>query len=438
VGTTRITNIRERVGDTENSLKQLRNQIATGSSDPELLHQIKSDLQQLHTELVGLSEEQLTTASSEAVENTIKEVKKARKTLNPDLAIEKQWASDTSPPRITFNAEGTPIIGIEPDIGEPFELTIEDFEGLSAKLSELNSKHEQLRAESQEFQKEIETLRENFSEVDDNLSNRLEEFEQQFDNISTQYASLQEKFSETEDEISTRLGEFEQRFDDMSSRIENDRETFQNELEELRTKRDELQEEIDEFQDRQDETAELQGEVENLKSEASDLLRETVSGELADEFESRKQDLKTTLRWWKGASVASIIILVVFSIWVYLDITATEAASYGMLSKVALILPVSVMVWFSVSNYSRQKRLMHEYEFRKNIAVSLPGFRERLEDLTTEENQDLVAEAILQTMNKIYSNPQDGVAENKGQQDGTPQVANEAGTVGSLLQRLNN
>jgi myosin heavy subunit len=384
----------------EADLEKLSDEIAKESVDSSTLDQALSKAEYLSSELRTLYERQLTPAALDELENAIEEVETIKEELSIGSIESNNSDQGQSSTDVTFDTDGESVIQIELESGDRSELSIEELEDFVDKISEIDSYHENIESSFTDIRKEFEEFKTELSEVDQ--------------------------------EVTEQMNTFETRFDEMSNRLENDRDTFQQELEEVRSEREHLQKEVNEFKDRQDAVEDLQSEVESLKEEASDLLQETVSGELAAEFENRKQDLQNTLRWWKGASVVSIILLIGFAIWIYFDITASEAATYGLFSKVALILPVSVMVWFSVSNYNRQKRLMHEYEFKKNIAVSMPGFRERLESLTSEDDQELVAAAVLQTMDKIYTNPQEVT---DGQSDQTPQVANETGTIGSLLQR---
>lgn len=384
----------------EADLEELSDEIAGGSVDSSILDEALKKAVYLCSELRSLYEEQITPAPSDEIEYAIEEAEAIKKELSIDSIESNNTGGGQYSSNITFDTDGESVIQIELETGDTLELSIEDLEEFAERISEINSQYSDI--------------------------------EKSFSDIRERFEIFEEDLTEIDKDVADQMDTFETRFDEMSNRLENDRNTFKQELEEVRSEREQLQKEVNEFEDRQDAVGDLQSEVESLKQEASDLLQETVSGELAAEFENRKQDLQDTLRWWKGASFVSIILLIAFAIWIYFDITASEAATYGIFSKVALILPVSVMVWFSVSNYNRQKRLMHEYEFKKNIAVSMPGFRERLESLTSEDDQEVVAEAVLQTMNKIYTNPQEAT---DGQSDQTPQVANETGTVGALLQR---
>jgi len=258
----------------------------------------------------------------------------------------------------------------------------------------------------------------------------LSKIEEAIESIN-KFEKLEAEFNSIEDKIDS----FDKQFQRLTDDLERDREEFEEQIERLRSKEDEIENQIAELEEKQNQVERLSSELEALEDEASDLLRESVSGKLAEEFGKRKDELHDTLKYWKAASVVSIILLVGSSVWVYFDVSSTASSSAVALSKIALLLPVSVAVWFTVSNYNQQKRLMHEYEFKKNIIRSLPGFRERLEALLPDEDQEKVAEAVLYTMENVYSNPQQNIDNEQSSNQEVP-LGNSQGSVSSLLQLL--
>lgn len=48
---------------------------------------------------------------------------------------------------------------------------------------------------------------------------------------------------------------------------------------------------------------------------------------------------------------------------------------------------------------------MEEYEFKSNIALSLMGFREVLREELPEDERDKIGQFVIDTMEKIYSDP---------------------------------
>lgn len=310
----------------------------------------------------------------------------------------------------------------------------DEWKGISFELSEVESNL--LKPFNENVADLIEEVKES-EEIVDSLSDLegdfkyLTKMEEAIESLS-RLEELEAEFNS----IETKIESFDKRFQRLTDGLERDREEFEEQIERLKDKENMVEDQIEKLEDKQSQVEELSDELETLKTEASDLLRESVAGKLAEEFGKRKDNLQHTLRYWKAASIMSILLLIGSSIWVYFDISSTASSSTVSLSKIALLLPVSVAVWFTVSNYSQQKRLMHEYEFKKNVIRSLPGFRERLEALLPDEKQEKVAEAVLYTMENVYSNPQQNIDNEQSSDEEVP-LGNSQGSVSSLLQLIN-
>lgn len=243
----------------------------------------------------------------------------------------------------------------------------------------------------------------------------------------------------TERNITTQNSEIEllkDRLESLEDRFEQEETIYQEKLNKLDDLRESVEYNLDKFQKERENIGEVEDKLNNLEDQASNLLKETVSGTLAEEFEKRRDELEDTLKWWKYSAVGSIIILIGAALLIYSDISNSTGNTSVTFSKIAILLPISVAVWFTVANYRSQKRLMREYEFKMNMAKTMPGFRERLEDLLPEENQELVADAVLQTMEKIYTNPVNNTVDSEDK-DSKMVPGNSDGTVGTLLRNWN-
>lgn len=185
-----------------------------------------------------------------------------------------------------------------------------------------------------------------------------------------------------------------------------------------------LSETLNEIEQKKEEISKTHGELEDVKDKAdnladltSDMAQGQASKSLGKHFSDRQKSLKRSAKFWMTVSFISILGLIITSFAIYRDISVQDAASVVVLSKIALLLPVSVAVWFSVSNYNHGKDLMREYEFKANMALTLMGFREILINDMPDENQDVVGEVVVDTMDKIYSNPMENVNPDKNNQE---------------------
>lgn len=165
---------------------------------------------------------------------------------------------------------------------------------------------------------------------------------------------------------------------------------------------------------------EAQREVDSLKETASNLVTNRSAEHLGGEFEERKREIRKSVIFWNVASILSILGLIISSAVIYQDIIAGDVGGSSSISAISLLLPISVAVWFSSSNYRQRKRLMNEYEFRSTVALSLISFRELLEEDISEVEEEVIGEFVVETMNMVYSNPQENVANQDSNGGGSP------------------
>ncbi|QGA79993.1 hypothetical protein [Candidatus Nanohalobium constans] len=172
-------------------------------------------------------------------------------------------------------------------------------------------------------------------------------------------------------------------------------------LQVLSTKEKRVSEKIREIERKKEDIDELEKKANRLLETSSNLVEGQASEEIGSIFNERKKDLRISVFTWLGASILSISALIVFSWHLYNQIDSMATGTI-FIAKIALLIPVSVAVWFSVSNHSKQKKIMQEYEFKSNIALSMMAYREVLkEDLPDEKAGEFVKDA----MDRIHENP---------------------------------
>ena len=270
-------------------------------------------------------------------------------------------------------------------------------------ISKLQKELQERKYQKEKLQKKLREIRSDkeLPEIDESRLERLieeeEKTEEQIKNINYIIAELEKDINElTGDKKDKKyIGEVGRKAESVLDEV-------QNEYEKIEEKRERFENSLDQI----DET---QNDIENLEETAKGLIERTTSAALGEQFAERKSELESNLIYWKYGSVSSIGLLLISSAIIYIDIISSGSTLITNLSKIALILPISVAVWFTVSNYSRQKRLMEEYEFKARVALSLSGFREVLNKETPEEDDEIVAEFVVKTMDKIYSNPQQNI-----------------------------
>ena len=231
-----------------------------------------------------------------------------------------------------------------------------------------------------------------------------------------------------------------ERLQEKERTIEEEHKQLQELEKRLNQKETELTQIIKEISNRKEEIEDARTEAENLEAIRSQLVQWEAGDAIGGQFKERKKELRKSLWGWLFGSLVSIAILLGFSFMLYKDISNASNQGTTVLSKITLLLPVSIVVWFFVTNYSRQKQLMREYEFKESMAISFRGFLEMLREDMSEEERPQIGEFVVNTMDRIYSNPQENLSQS--QQSGN-QNQNQSqtgplsqGAVAQILNRL--
>jgi len=297
------------------------------------------------------------------------------------------------------------------------------------KISELDHERDHLINRKRAIQSKLEEVRSDLNEpsLDPSQKEQLEELraelKEELREVIVGINAVEEDLSDLQGGESTQ--------DDLS----NVAKKAESVLEKVEDGYDTLEEKQRTFDQTIEDVEETQEKIEELEESARGLLERSTSSALGEQFSERKSELERNLVYWKAASIGSILILMGSAGAIYYDIITSDSTVVLNLSKIAIILPISVAVWFSVSNYSRQKKLMEEYEFKARMALSLTGFREVLQEETTDENDEIVAEFVVESMNKIYSNPQENIQATEQNEQNSPLTPGQKPLV-ELIQRL--
>ncbi len=232
-----------------------------------------------------------------------------------------------------------------------------------------------------------------------NLRSELEEQSNEIGKKIDHLTDLERDIEESKKELTEELARYEGQIDEMQERTKDLQDKVDDRIEEYNTASDDYTQ----LAERLEENIQ---KSEELLETASNLVQREAGSSIGVDFSERKKELESSLRWWKAGSAISIIMLIISAFLIYQDISSTALSQgYASLSKVLLLLPISVAVWFTSSNYNQQKKLMEEYEFKSNIALSLMGFREVLREELPEDERDKIGQFVIDTMEKIYSDP---------------------------------
>ncbi len=305
-------------------------------------------------------------------------------------------------------------------IQEIQELTEEQIELLSVLRDA-----EDIVSEISEFEQRLEEMSSNAQTELSNIQDLRSDVESEVDQFKSFLDRQNDELSNRRDEVDRLTNEIEsdhERANQMTNNIENLEEQLSNNI----TKVDRLREELNNLVNR----------ASSLQDDVDDLLSGAVSGTLGKRFEERKMELENSSRYWSHMTLVAVILLIGSAYLIFQDIVGRSEVGFTTISKLALLLPVSVAVWFTASNYGRERKLLEEYAFKTSVSLSLDGFREVLEKQVPEEEDSTISDFLISSMATIYTNPLFNLA--KSDSDENPEDGTSFGTMRKLADSIRN
>lgn len=139
------------------------------------------------------------------------------------------------------------------------------------------------------------------------------------------------------------------------------------------------------------------------------LLPGATSVGLAKAYEDQKKSYSKPLRNWSGVFVATMIIMLSFGCYYFIEISKAEdlnlqKAIISLLSKLPFFIPTIWLALYASKKQSQYKRLQQEYAFKETFAKSYDGHKRQIEALAYEPNeQKKLMEELLSHLVKITS-----------------------------------
>lgn len=165
----------------------------------------------------------------------------------------------------------------------------------------------------------------------------------------------------------------------------------------------------------------LHGSYQELEKLSRDQLGFVSMGTLANSFAERAGNLKESAADWfdrifNTSLILAIAVIGVAAWQVYAEKTLLE---FSFLVRLPIISPVIYYLVFVHSQYSRDKRLFEEYDYKASIAASFEAYRKVIkEELYDSEGLSKKTDFILGTIRDTYSSPMKNILnqESKGEE----------------------
>lgn len=240
-------------------------------------------------------------------------------------------------------------------------------------------------SETRELNRRLEELQNQISKNIDSESENLNSLRLSTDRLEDQFFELRNHLEEHEDL------NHERSVDELINEIQGDIVALDDKISEVEHSRGNLQG--------------MNRKLENIRSAVASVVEEGLDSKITREFGNRKSKLESALFWWKIWTAISVLVMFICTIYLYMDISGSTSITSATVSKVTLLGPVLIVVWFSFNQYNKHKQLIEQYEFKMSMADSLMGFREILKEDFPDDEQDRVGEFVIESVDRMYSDP---------------------------------
>lgn len=259
----------------------------------------------------------------------------------------------------------------------------------------------------EEFEKVINEINQKIGSADD-LQKKVTETTQIFVGVQSQVIDLTTKIQQAS-ELLTKTQANKTEVDTWSEKIKKgheDADTYQ----------ETIQQQKKEYSDLKTELEELKKNYEELEQLARNQLGLVSMESLANAFATEKSRLEESIgKWFKRTFWTSVVLtfaVLGVAIWQVLHEKTLFKLSFAV--RIPMIFPIIYYLYFVVSQYKREKRLLEEYSFKTSIARSFEAYRKVLKEESTNE-QDLLKknELIIDTIKDVYSSPMRNIIKNR-------------------------
>ncbi len=266
-----------------------------------------------------------------------------------------------------------------------------DYEKKVDELNKLQQKYNSLLVELdgatgiyEKTKEQIQTINENNSKSQELIDQHITintQIQEQSTNIANVASQIQTQFDQANSQ-SAKINEFSATISNQEEKLVKDEEATNN----------------------------LIKQNEELEIKVINLISSAVGGALGKTFGERKTELNKSETFWKKATFVAIIFLFGAASLVYYELSIGLGETTVVMSKIVLLIPASAAVWFTASNYNRERKLLEEYAFKSSISLSLDSYRKVLNEESSNVEKDKISEFLINSMEKIYSSPLENIS----------------------------
>ena len=147
--------------------------------------------------------------------------------------------------------------------------------------------------------------------------------------------------------------------------------------------------------------------LEANEQRTTDALEKATGVSLFHAFEQRRKEIARWKWIWPVAALAAAVVTIVVALRLALTCSSFDPAFYF---KLAVTIPVALVIWFCIAQYNRERRLEEEYAFKSKISLSLEAYRKLVETVLPdgdEASKAKYSDFIIDAVDKVFTAPVD-------------------------------
>lgn len=153
-----------------------------------------------------------------------------------------------------------------------------------------------------------------------------------------------------------------------------------------------------------EETQNLQNICKELNDEITKTLEAANRVGMAGSFNSRKEELKTSLAFWAIFFVLSIGAILVIGLWMiypYLGQNALGMKLEDVGLKLIVVAPLVWLAWMSARQYGYISKIREDYSFKYATEMAFEGYKKQAQEI----NEELLNQLLKQAIDTVGQNP---------------------------------
>lgn len=276
-------------------------------------------------------------------------------------------------------------------------------EGFENKKNELINFHNEKKTQLEVIANNVLIAQSNIQQLNDYLNqgtSLAEKIKGILDNSNQKnidFEQLKVERLKSADDLLKSLKEGKQKFteiiDSSEKEIEKNQNTINSNIDHLKNLIDEVNSKKSFFDER----------IEYLVS----LIGREVGASLFETFKVRKEELKTSVNFWKWAVVLTSLLTLIYIFFLfYLSNINTSSNPTEIWQTIAMnalkTVPVIFLLYYTISQYNKERNFQETYAFKSAVALTINAYRDQLKDETKQD--DLVVEAVKSVFKTPYIN----------------------------------